>query len=380
MAVHCSNCGKAYFVDPKKINYKGSQKAYFMCNNCHHKVIFDKFQLNSTHQKVPKNESTSMVSKLQYKKNENLDPPSIQVNIIRTLYFGLRMKMLVLFVVIPVLFMAFSNLFLLLQMKSLSKSITQQSTNSLTASGEKIIFEKARSVSQAVDLYLSTHPKLTKETFFQNKKFKEIALQKVGSTGYTLLVSKPDQNNPSRLWIHPRKELIGVDVVKTMKEVLLDEYKDWYEIQAKAFKYDAETGGYYTWLDKRLKFMAMVPVKNSDLFVASTAYIDEFTRPVNNLQKVSDQVTNRSLHISLVIILVTILTIGTISFFFGSQICKKISTLTTITENISVGDLDAQIPNYTRDEIGLLAEGIQRMQDSLKLSIERLRLSRLKLR
>lgn len=377
MVVNCSNCGKGYFIDPKKIKHGGGRKAYFKCTSCRHKVIFDKFQINSTQLEKKENDPFPMDFKQQHGKNKNQGKSILTINGMKKLYIGLRMKMTVLFVVIPILFMAFSNLFLLLQMKKLSGTITEQSTKFLTASGEEIIFEKARAVAQSVALYISTHPQLKKEQFYLDDEFKEIALQKVGLTGYTLLVSKPEQDQPSRMWVHPKKELIGLDVVKTMKRVLSGEYQKWYEIQKKAFDYDVETGGYYTWLDKRSKFMAMVPVKNSIFFAVSTAYIDEFTRPVENLQEVSHEVTDRSLHISLVIIFVTILIIGSISFAFGSRICKKISNLTAITENISVGDLEAQIPNYSRDEIGLLAEGIQRMQDSLRLSLERLRQRRM---
>lgn len=294
-----------------------------------------------------------------------------------TAHVGLKMKMTLLFVVIPIMLSAFSNLFLLKQMAELSDSITRQSTKFLTTSGEDIIFEKARTVALAVSLYLSTHPNLKEEQFYQNEGLNEIALQKVGLTGYTLLVSKPVNDQPSRMWVHPKQELIGLDVVKTMRNTLGDEYEQWYEIQDKAFEYDAERGGYYTWLDKRSKYMAMVPVKNTDLFAVSTTYIDEFTRPINNLREVSQKVAGKSLYISLIIIFISILIIGSISFAFGSRICKKISNLTVIMEKISVGDLEVRIPSYSRDELGLLAEGIQRMQDSLRLSIERLRQRRL---
>ena len=37
------------------------------------------------------------------------------------------------------------------------------------------------------------------------------------------------------------------------------------------------------------------------------------------------------------------------------------------------GEMDAQIPVTSRDEIGDLAEAIGRMQESIRLSIERLR-------
>jgi HAMP domain-containing protein len=51
----------------------------------------------------------------------------------------------------------------------------------------------------------------------------------------------------------------------------------------------------------------------------------------------------------------------------------KLKSLTEVTERISVGDLAAEVETRSRDEIGELAEAIARMQDSIRLSIERLR-------
>jgi HAMP domain-containing protein len=44
-----------------------------------------------------------------------------------------------------------------------------------------------------------------------------------------------------------------------------------------------------------------------------------------------------------------------------------------VADRISVGELDAVIDINSKDEIGDLAEAITRMQDSVRLSIERLR-------
>jgi HAMP domain-containing protein len=44
-----------------------------------------------------------------------------------------------------------------------------------------------------------------------------------------------------------------------------------------------------------------------------------------------------------------------------------------VAERISVGEMDAEIKIKSRDEIGDLAEAISRMQESIRLSIERLR-------
>ncbi len=62
-----------------------------------------------------------------------------------------------------------------------------------------------------------------------------------------------------------------------------------------------------------------------------------------------------------------------IAWFLGREIGTPIKKLTEVAERISVGDMGAEIKIKSRDEIGNLAEAILRMQDSLRLAIERLR-------
>jgi methyl-accepting chemotaxis protein len=70
---------------------------------------------------------------------------------------------------------------------------------------------------------------------------------------------------------------------------------------------------------------------------------------------------------------VTALGVVIIAWFLGRAIGSPIRKLTEVAERISVGDMGAEIKIRSRDEIGNLAEAILRMQDSLRLAIERLR-------
>jgi methyl-accepting chemotaxis protein len=70
---------------------------------------------------------------------------------------------------------------------------------------------------------------------------------------------------------------------------------------------------------------------------------------------------------------VTTLGVIIIAWFLGRAIGTPIKKLTEVAEKISVGDMGAEIKIKSRDEIGNLAEAILRMQDSLRLAIERLR-------
>ena len=62
-----------------------------------------------------------------------------------------------------------------------------------------------------------------------------------------------------------------------------------------------------------------------------------------------------------------------IAWFSGRTLSRPIIQLTDAADRISVGELDVEIETTRKDEIGDLAEAISRMQDSIRLSIERLR-------
>ena len=65
--------------------------------------------------------------------------------------------------------------------------------------------------------------------------------------------------------------------------------------------------------------------------------------------------------------------IGIIVFIYVNRLTGKIKSLREVAERISVGELEMEIETKSRDEIGDLAEAIARIQDIIRLSIERLR-------
>ncbi|MBU0987648.1 MAG: HAMP domain-containing protein, partial [Proteobacteria bacterium] len=70
---------------------------------------------------------------------------------------------------------------------------------------------------------------------------------------------------------------------------------------------------------------------------------------------------------------VTIVFVFIIAWFSGRALSRPIIKLTDAADRISVGELDVEIDTNRKDEIGDLAEAVARMQDSIRLSIERLR-------
>lgn len=73
------------------------------------------------------------------------------------------------------------------------------------------------------------------------------------------------------------------------------------------------------------------------------------------------------------LLLVTIVFVFIIAWFSGRALSRPIIKLTHAADRISVGELDMEIRTARKDEIGDLSEAIARMQDSIRVSIERLR-------
>ena len=85
----------------------------------------------------------------------------------------------------------------------------------------------------------------------------------------------------------------------------------------------------------------------------------------------------KSVQIFAIILLVsTIVLVSLVAYFSARAIVNPIKKLTDVAERMSLGDLNIQINVPSKDEIGMLAQAIKRMQTSLRLAMERLRRKR----
>jgi HAMP domain-containing protein len=277
--------------------------------------------------------------------------------------------MMFLFILVPVVLMSTASYFYLKKMDQLAILLTGDSSRMVTDMAEQIIMEKGRAVAREVKLYLEFHPELKKEDFNNTPDFVEIAMQKVGKTGYTLLVERETESHPEYMWVHPNDKLIGLDISGAMKEKLREKFEQWNSIRSKAY----ETTGYYLWFDYREKFVASIPVDGTPFNIASSTYIDEFLKPVEELRRRAKLMKDESTLIVIYILVTTAALVALIAFLYGNRVSGKIKKLTDVTNRISVGDLNAEVSVCSRDEIGALAEAIGRMQSSISISIKRFR-------
>jgi len=355
----CNSCGKKYRIDPEKMD---KDEATFKCVGCGATITVRKPLPGEFEADLQSKETRETI------KETVLAQPSK-----RRGFLGLRGKILIIFCLVPIAAMTFGSVFFLTQMLNLSDLITGESYQIVTELAESAIEEKAHTVAAEVKRFLDEHPNLKKEEFNRHPVFKDIGIQKVGETGYTVVVSIPMEGQPSALWLHPLQKLIGVDIVKAMKKTLGDEYQRWFDIQDKAMRTGKKSSGYYKWFDKREKYMTMVPVEGTPFFVSSTTYLDEFTRPVKKLQARSEALSKEASQVGLAILAVTILFVAILAFFYGNKLSTSLRRLTEAADRMSVGDLNEEISIKSKDEIGVLADAINRMQDSIRISLDRLR-------
>ena len=287
---------------------------------------------------------------------------------------GLRIKMIFLFMVIPLLLMTVSAFLTQRQLNLLTKDITVESAQIVRTMGERSIANIGKAVAAQCKLYLDQNPALKREDMAADPTFAKMAIQKVGTTGYTVLSSV----GPFTAWVHPNPKLNGVVLNKVIKKLLGADYPRFARIIAAADKgKNINSRGYYLWKDTdgqmREKFMTLTPISGTDYCIAATTYIHEFTRPIKTLEAQAEEVGNTTRNLNLLTIAGTLLIISLVVTLYGHNLVTKIRHLTNVADRISVGELDAEIKIKSKDEIGNLADAITRMQDSLRLSIERLR-------
>ena len=293
--------------------------------------------------------------------------------------FGLRAKMFILFLVIPIVLMIGSAIFSLKKMDKLASDITIKSTEVVKTLAEESIINKAKSVASQCSIFLKNNPDLNKDDFYFDLDLNRISIQKVGLKGYTALIELPDPDKGEEsfiIWCHPEQNLIGKPLFASYKDSLGNSYDNFRGI-VNTLRKGKGASGYYSWTDEtgetKDKFISVEPIEQSKYIIISTTFIDDFTTPIQNLEKAANKLTNDTRNINIIIFAVLIIVIGLSIFIYGYRLSKNIGMLTDAADRISVGELDVVIEIRSNDEIGALADAISRMQDSLRFSIERLR-------
>jgi len=258
-----------------------------------------------------------------------------------------------------------------LSLRELNAVSLEESKSSLDKLAENIIREKAIDVAAQIEIFVQSHPKMKRDDLLKDPWLKEIAVQRVGETGYTAVHDTQGIN-----YFHVNPQIVGTDLHQ-----LATPLPAFWKILEASLKGPAS--GYYDWKDAdgkiRPKYMYLAPVKGTDLIVASTTYIEEFSKPSQAIEVRMRQIERGFLEeyeeksqIFYFIILVVLIMLLAVIYFYSRSVIRPIRHLSEVADKISMGELDTPIQIRAKGEVGLLAESIERMQMSVKAAIERL--------
>ncbi|MDA3895342.1 MAG: zinc-ribbon domain-containing protein [Desulfobacteraceae bacterium] len=389
MTVICEECGKVYHIDPDKLDQYKGKSVRVRCGECGHvtqisKLIeaaeepADDFAADDEQDMPSYDRDEEEIEEEPAARSERITAGSTEIH--SSGWLGLRGKMMILFLVLPILLMAASGYISQQQLNKLANEITEDSTALVLEEGKEKLMQKARDVALQAEIYLRAHPDLVREDFFYDPEFSGIAVQSVGQSGYTCIIQQPepDKGQNWTIWAHPNPNIIGIDDIDMIRKALGPYFDHFFKVLtgSQGMK---ESEGFYRWKDPdgkiREKYMALAPVQieGKPFMLMSTAYIDEFTNKTETLKTEAKKLAEDTRNINFGILISAIVLIGLIIIVYGYRLTRNIQYLTEAADRISVGDLEAEIDVHSKDEIGNLADAISRMQDSLRFSIERLR-------
>ncbi|MFB0508357.1 MAG: HAMP domain-containing protein [Thermodesulfobacteriota bacterium] len=284
------------------------------------------------------------------------------ISLLTKLTIGILIPLVISFIVIGYIY--------ILQIEDIKSITTKEGSRSLNDLGEKMVKQKALDVAKQMEIFIRSHPHFSKGEFYNSPALKTIAVQKVGvgKSGYT---SVHDNKAISRFNKNPK--VVGRNLLQLAEK--LPEFRSILEASLKG-----RIQGSYDWNDPdgvwRRKYMFCTPIEGTDLVVAATTSIDEFSKPAKEIEQRIMNKVERTRIPFLIVMGVSLIVVILVTSIYSRTIVKPIIYLTNAADRMSLGDLDTKIEIHSSDEVGMLAESFDRMQESLKAAIERLRKKR----
>ena len=395
MIVQCDECGARYRLDESKFQGK---KLKARCNGCGNTIELSRKEQESgagaeepssawtgaADQASPSGPDSAETSSIfdsavtdetseraGESGSDSAGLPGAASPLTRPKGLGIRGKMFLLFVFIPIVLMIIASFLYIRQLERLQSMSTDESLKIVQEMAVTRIAQKARDVARQIDIYLAAHQNLEEDRFIRDPRLRRLAIQKIGEAGYTFMYKEPGQNHPGRMLIHIDRQVINADLsevsgrtrgfVRTLKQAKGGN-------EASAYYKEKSPGG-----DMIEKYLFCTPVGGTDYVVASTSEVKPLTTPA---RVIKTRVNQRYLQVReqvLIVLGILVVLIFALVSWFGHNMSKRILSITDVAERISIGDLDAEIQVKGKDEISMLAASISRMQQSVSLAIKRLR-------
>ena len=156
MTVICEECGKVYHIDPVKLDQYKGKSIRVRCGECGHVTQISKL-LEAMEEPVADYATTEepdmpssepdygFTEEAPAERRERISAGATDIR--STSWLGLRGKMMILFLGLPILLMAASGYFSQMQLNKLANEITDESTKIVLQEGKERLMHKARDVA-----------------------------------------------------------------------------------------------------------------------------------------------------------------------------------------------------------------------------------------
>ena len=386
----CEECGKLYHIPKDKLlNIKGDM-AKTRCRNCGFVMLVNKSQAKApdeleelddfsevageTNEAALPEAGTTFPAGGTASADPITDLPLTSMPKTKRSGLGLKAKMIVLFLVVPLIMVAAAGYFSQRQTNMMVSTLVNQSVDMVTTLAEQHVADMSKAVSRQLQLYLGANPTLTDDGFAADRVLNGLAVQNVGAAGFTFLY----KTDPFTVLASAVPHLNGKPLSESMRPNLGE---DWGRMQKMIEPLERgeniQRNGYANWVGaggtKREHYFVMTPIKGTAYGIAAAADVDEFATPLHQMRAYAGQEAVRTKNTNFSVTLATLIIIGFIVIVYGHTLVSRIKTITDVANRISVGELDAEMKIRSDDELGRLADAITAMQESLRLSIMRLR-------
>ena len=178
---------------------------------------------------------------------------------------------------------------------------------------------------------------------------KKIATWKMGKTGFAFLVDEQGNvvSHPKQQYTESRENLNNTPLISAFRK------KGWTSITT---PFAGESG------------QTAIGHARSNRY----GWVLALQQDANEIFEALDIIQN----FALTLLAVTVLLVIAIAWFSARALVTPIMKLTDAAERMSLGELNVKIDVKSRDEIGLLAQSIGRMQTSLRMAMNRLKKKR----
>jgi len=370
MIATCEKCKKKYEVDPEKFEGEVSR---FRCTSCGNVITVSRPKVKTL--------SPSPVKT----KGEKAPGAGLESFGLKRRKIGLRGKIFLILFIIPI-FIFMLVLAVPFTVGYFNKAvglIVNENAQYAVERAKNEINQMASSIAGQVEQYLSCHPELKKEDLQNDPGLRKIIFQRISFSGEAsmyLRVNPESQEPLGTFVISQNKDLEGQPFSSLMVKGTLgkDKYDEFGKIvQVGEHGEYREASDFYLSRDEsgilKERTLACSPVSQTPYGIVATADTQDFLMSAKLLESRVRNLLFDTRNILVVVFGGTLILIGIIMLLYIQSVTSKIKSLTEVAYRISVGELGAEIGIKSNDEIGDLADAISRMQDSIRLSIERLR-------